>query len=143
MNRDRRRIAVVLVLAALTGASWWLSRTARQVEPPPPAAAKHEPDYIVEKMSSVVMRPDGTRRYSLGAARLAHFADDGSAELDEPLLVQYGQGAPLHTRADRGWIPRDGGHIVMTGNVRSAKGRDPGRAGGEMLADRMKIVLDN
>lgn len=142
MTRDRRRIAVVLVLAGLTGASWWLSRTARQVEPPPPAPAKHEPDYIVEKMSSVVMRPDGTRKHSLAATRLAHYADDGSAELEQPLLVQYGQGAPLHTRADRGWMPRDSSYIVMTGNVRSAKGRDPGKGGGEMLADRMKIILD-
>jgi lipopolysaccharide export system protein LptC len=142
MKRDGRRLAVVLLLATLTGASWWLSRTAREVEIPVAGPARHEPDYIVEKLSSVSLLPDGRRKYTLAATKLTHYADDGSAELEQPLLVQYGDGAPVHTRADRGWLPRDSSHIVMTGHVRTAKGRDPKNAGGEILAERMKIILD-
>jgi lipopolysaccharide export system protein LptC len=140
--RDLRRLAIVLVLAVLAGGSWWLSRTMKQLETPPAPAPTHDPDYIVERFTSVSLLPDGKRRYELSAARLTHFADDGSSELDQPYLIEYGDGAPVHTRADRGWTPRDNGYIVMTGHVRVARGRDPKSAGGEILADKMKIILD-
>ena len=48
----------------------------------------------------------------------------------------------MHTRADKGQIPKDGNEILMSGNVRSAQGRDPQNAGGKIRADSMKILLD-
>ncbi len=142
MTRDMRRLAVVLALAALAGASWWLSHSMRTAEEPVESGPQHEPDYIIEKFTSLSLRPDGQRRYALSAAKLTHYADDGSSELDQPYLIQYGEGAPVNTRADHGWMPRDNSHILMTGHVRVARGHDPKSAGAEVTAQSMNIVLN-
>ena len=39
-------------------------------------------------------------------------------------------------------MPRDRHEILMSGNVESAQGRDPQGAGGDIHAERMKILLD-
>jgi lipopolysaccharide export system protein LptC len=142
MTRDVHRLAVLLVLAVLAGGSWWLSRAMKQMETPPETAPAHDPDYIVERFTSMSLLPDGKLKYELSADKLTHYADDGTSELDRPYLIEYGEGAPVHTRAAHGWLPRDNSYIVMTGHVRVARGRDPKSAGGEILTDKMKIILD-
>ena len=49
---------------------------------------------------------------------------------------------PIHTRADKGWMPSDSSELLLEGNAVSTRGRDPRGAGGEMHVDRMKILLD-
>jgi lipopolysaccharide export system protein LptC len=89
------------------------------------------------------MNEDGRRRYILAATRMVHYGDDGSSDLEQPYLIQYrGNLTPIHTRADKGRIPKEGNQILMSGNVVSAQGRDPRGAGGEIRADSMKILLD-
>jgi lipopolysaccharide export system protein LptC len=129
-------------LAGLAAASWWLSRSASIPPAAPPAAARHEPDYIVENFTATVMTEQGNPHYRLTASRLVHYADDGSHELEQPYLVQYGEGAPTHTRASFGWMPADRSLIDMRGQVRVARGRDPKSAGGEIRADSMRVHLD-
>lgn len=129
-------------LAGIASASWWLSREAA-ISPVQKPAAPHEPDYIVEHFTATVMNEAGRPRYRLSAERLVRFADDGSHELEKPYLVQYGAGAPTHTRAARGWMPADRSVIDMRGAVRMARGQDPkGGAGGEIRADTMRLRLD-
>ena len=144
MILDAKRIAVALTLALIAGGSWWLTRTASISEIVPDGKTRHDPDYTIEKFTMTTMNEQGQKRYSLAARQLTHYADDGSSDLDHPYLVQYREGsaAPVHTRADKGWIPKDGNQILMTGNVLAARGRDPLQSGGEIRTDSMKIMLD-
>ncbi len=90
------------------------------------------------------MDEHGQRRYTLSAVHLIHYGDDGSSELEQPYLVQYREGsAPIHTRADKGWMPQDKSEILLQGNAISTQGRDPRSAGGEIRVDKMKILLDS
>jgi lipopolysaccharide export system protein LptC len=143
MTLDARRLAVAAVLLAIAAGSWWLTRAVGPPAPVVDGSMRHDPDYTVEDFTTTVMNAQGRRRYTLSATLMVHYGDDGSSELTRPYLVQYREGlAPVHTRADRGLIPKGGQEIIMSGNVESTQGRDPKSAGGEIRADTMKILLD-
>lgn len=143
MSDARRWIAgALLVLAAL--GSWWLTGS---VAPPDSTAdprTRHDPDYVIEQFTSWSTNERGERRHRLEAERLVHYPDDDTAHLTQPYLVQYPEdgGPPIHTRAREGLMPGDGREILMSGDVRTARGADPESAGGEILTDRMRIELD-
>lgn len=143
MILDAKRFAMAATLILLATGSWWLTRTVGVPETTFDGKARHDPDYIIENFNATVMNEAGRRRYTLSATKLMHYGDDGSSDLDRPYLIQYPKGlAPVHTRADKGWMPKGGNEILMSGDVHSAQGRDPKNAGGEIRTDSMKILLD-
>lgn len=143
MILDTKRIAIAATLLLLAAGSWWLTRTVSTPEKTFDGKARHDPDYTIESFNATVMNEIGRRRYVLSAARLIHYGDDGSSSLEQPYLIQFREGlAPVHTRADKGWMPKNNDEILMSGNVISAKGRDPQGAGGEIRTESMKILLD-
>jgi lipopolysaccharide export system protein LptC len=142
MILDSKRLAITATLLLLATGSWWLTRTVGVPEKIFDGKARHDPDYTVDNFTATVMDEHGRRRYILAATRLVHYGDDGSSDLEQPYLIQQPDGsAPVHTRSDKGWIPKDGDQIVMSGNVHSAQGRDPKRAGGDIRTESMKIQL--
>ncbi len=143
MILDAKRVTIAAALLLLATGSWWLTRTVNTPEKPFDTAARHDPDYTIENFNATVMNEKGRRRYTLSATLLVHYSDDGSSDLTQPYLIQYRDGlAPVHTRADKGWMPKDRHEILMSGNVESAQNRDPRGAGGEIHTDSMKILLD-
>lgn len=143
MRWDVKKIALAIALVFLAAGTAWLARTATTPPIPFDGKTRHDPDYIVENFRTTALNERGQRRYRLAAGRLVHFGDDGSSELDQPYLIQYGRdGVPVHTRADRGWLPQDAGYIVLRGNARTERGRDPKGAGGEIRSEQMTLRLD-
>jgi lipopolysaccharide export system protein LptC len=133
-------IAILLVLAALT---WWLPLRLTDRGPLPDGEARHEPDYVIENFTAIAMDAIGWRKHELRAARLEHYPDDDSVELDKPYLIQYVQGgAPTHTRADRGTASPDGKEILMRGNVRITRGGGNRQVAGEVVAQEMRVILE-
>jgi lipopolysaccharide export system protein LptC len=144
MILDAKRLAIAATLLLLATGSWWLTRTVTVPEKTFDGKLRHDPDYTIENFSATVMDERGRRRYTLSAAHLIHYGDDGSSELEQPYLIQYREGSvPIHTRADKGWMPQDKSEILLQGNAVSARGRDPRSAGGEIRVDKMKILLDS
>lgn len=141
---DARRWLAGLALALAAAATWWLTGTVAPPDAPTDPRARHEPDYVIERFTAWSMNERGGRRYRLEAERLVHYPDDDTAHLTRPYLVQYpgDGGAPIHTRAEQGVMPGDGREILMSGDVRMVRGADPASAGGEVLAERMRIELD-
>lgn len=140
---DAKRLAVAATLILIAIGSWWLTRSVTVPEIRFDGKQRHDPDYIIEKFHATVLDVRGNPRYELSATRLVHYGDDGSSDLDQPYLIQYAPGAaPVHTRADRGWMPERRDQIVMRGNAVSSQGRDPRSGGGEVRVDEMKILLD-
>lgn len=139
---DTRKLVLALLLAVGAALSWWAARRLSAPEAPAAASPRHEADYTIDDFVVTVLSEQGQPRYVLRAARLVHFADDGSSELDQPYLIEYGEGAPQHTRADHGRMPKDRQTIDLSGNVHAARGRDPKGAGGEIRAQRMHVQLD-
>ena len=143
MILDAKRLAIAATLLLLAIGSWWLTRTVTVPDKVFDGKLRHDPDYTIENFSVTVMGERGQRRYTLSAVHLIHYGDDGSSDLEQPYLIQYREGsAPIHTRADKGWMPKDAGEILLEGNAVSARGSAPGNAGGEIRVDKMKILLD-
>lgn len=144
MILDAKRLAIFATLLLLATGSWWLTRTVAVPEKTFDGKLRHDPDYTIENFNATVMNERGQRRYTLSAVQLVHYGDDGSSELEQPYLIQYREGSePIHTRADKGWMPKNRSEILLQGNAISARGRDPRGAGGEIRVDKMKILLDS
>ncbi len=140
---DSKKIAIALVLILLAAGSWWLTHRVAPPEPKSDHKLRHDPDYIVKNFTAYVMDEDGKRRYHLSANRLLHYPDDETAHLDQPYLIQYKKdGPPIHTRAEKGWLPDDASRILMTGSVHVTRGNDGRTGGGEIITDSMLIELD-
>ena len=141
MILDAKRITIAAALLLLATGSWWLTRTVNTPEKPFESTTRHEPDYTIKNFNATVMNEQGRRRYTLSAPLLVHYADDGSSELTQPYLIQYRDGhAPVQTRAETETVERCPGRLEI--RRESAQGRDPQGAGGDIHAERMKILLD-
>lgn len=143
MILDVKRLVLVVTLLLIATGSWWLTRTVAVPQIPFDGKQRHDPDYTIEHFIATVMDENGRRRYTLSAVQLIHYGDDGSSVLEQPYLVQFREDSvPIHTRADKGWMPKDKSEIVLEGNAVSGRGRDPRSAGGEIRVDKMKVLLD-
>jgi lipopolysaccharide export system protein LptC len=109
-------LLLIGVLAALT---FWLDRT---MQPPPRdsgGASRHDPDYIVEKLTAVRMSETGAASYTLSAAKLLHYPDDDTTELTAPRLVSYrSTKAPVTITASEALVSADGEHVYFRDDVR-------------------------
>jgi lipopolysaccharide export system protein LptC len=136
-------IAVVALLVALAALSWWLPTA---LTPPGnlfEGESRHEPDYTIYNFTATEMDTQGRRKYELQAAKLEHFADDDTAELTQPYLIQFPpDAAPVHTRADRGRAMSNGKEILMQGNVRVTRGASGTEPAGEVQTREMRVILE-
>lgn len=140
---NRRRVIIGIVLLALAAGSWWLTRNAAQPVDGDAARASRAPDYTIEDFIARSMNEYGAPKYVLSAQRLLHYPSDDTAHLVQPVLMQHlPDGARVTTRADAGVMPGDGREIVMIGNVRVQRAADGKSAGGEVLAERLRVELD-
>jgi lipopolysaccharide export system protein LptC len=140
---DARRLALGVALAALAAASWWFARDTAQPTSAPDAKTRHDPDYFLEKFTATAMDEQGSPKYVLTADRLTHYPDDDTAHYVKPALVQYQpNGARITTRGDTGVMPGDGREIVLDGNVHAVQTADPRSAGGEIIAEHLRVELD-
>jgi lipopolysaccharide export system protein LptC len=140
---ETKKIAIAVTLLALAGGSWWLSKRAVPPEAHLDIRARHDPDFVIENFTATVMNKQGLRRYVLSAHKLVHFPDDDTSEFDRPYLIQFrDEKAAVHARADKGLLTGDGANLLMTGNVRVSRSRDPGTGGGEIDTEQLKIILN-
>ena len=111
-------LVLLVLLAALT---YWLDRAVQG-----PAASReklllHDPDYLVDKLLAIRMDVNGRVRDTLHAARMVHFPDDDSTELELPRFASYGHGAPLSITSKRGLVTSNGGNLYFRGDVRATR----------------------
>jgi lipopolysaccharide export system protein LptC len=107
-------LAVITVwLAALSGDSTRRSDTRNGA-----------PDVVVEQFTARRLDDRGEVRFSLRAARLAHFGEDDSSELQQAEAIAYSAGGkypPVNARAPMGRLVRPvGGEdlVLLSGEVR-------------------------
>lgn len=108
-----------LTLAAgLAMLSFWLERLVHAPTGTQVSELRHEPDFIVERISATSLDRAGRPESTLTAREMRHFADDETSELDEPRLVQLRSGEPpVHVSADRGTLVKKGDEVQLYGNV--------------------------
>lgn len=80
---------------------------------------ERRPDYIVEGLKAVTLDAEGAPARRLDAVRLRHYPDDGSSELDEPLLQLFDDAVlRWNLRSRRAWINARGDEVLLEQEVR-------------------------
>jgi lipopolysaccharide export system protein LptC len=111
--------APLILVAMLAGLTYWLER---MVQPPvraPGHVTRHEPDYIVEKLSAVSLNEAGTASYTLSAAKMVHYPDDDTTLLTTPKFVSYGAAkSPVTITSSEAVVSTNGQHVYFQDDVR-------------------------
>lgn len=120
MTRNRLTTVVPLFLAAsLAVFTLWLDRFAQGPARDLVGPSRHDPDYIVEKLSGVLLGETGAASYSLAAAKMVHYPDDDTTLLTSPKFVSYGTPkAPVTVIAREGVVSAKGDHVYFQDDVR-------------------------
>lgn len=109
-------VVLALLLAALT---YWLNEVVQPNPAKRDGSNRHDPDYVINNFTATKLGPDGTPAYVLTAAKMIHYPDDDSTQLEAPRVTDYQKDrAPLHIAADSGRISKDGKDIYLSGRVK-------------------------
>jgi lipopolysaccharide export system protein LptC len=108
----------LLLIGALAALTFWLDQLAhgpRDSWNP----SRHDPDYIVEKLSGVRMGAAGNASYTLAAVKMVHYPDDDSTLLTSPRFVSYASAkAPVTVTSSEGVVSSNGEHVYFQDDVR-------------------------
>jgi len=107
----------LLLLAALAGVTWWLEQALQGPPPRRAAILRHDPDYIVDKLTAIRMDISGGIKYTLRAAKMTHYPDDDSTHLESPGLAAESGRAPVTVTAKQGLVSSNGENIYFRENV--------------------------
>lgn len=130
-------IALMFALAMLT---FYLERAVREEERHP-ALRRHDPDYIVHNFTTISFNSAGVAESTLSAARMIHYPDDDSTELEAPRLVRTMPQEPRMTvRADRGTLSSEGQEIFLYDNVRLVRDAGAGRPEARLSTSFLHVV---
>ena len=116
---DRLTATVPLILVTLLAAlTFWLERMVQPSGRAPGAVSRHEPDYIVEKLSAVSMNEKGAAAYTLSAVKMMHYPDDDATILTSPRFVSYGTAkSPVTVTASEAVVSSNGQHVYFQDDV--------------------------
>ena len=112
-------LAPLLLVGALAALSFWLDRLAHGPERDPSSPSRHDPDYIIDRLSGVRIGESGTPVYTLSAARMVHYPDDDSTLLTAPRFISYGSAkAQVTITASAAVVSSKGDHVYFQDDVR-------------------------
>ena len=132
-------LGLMLVLALLT---FWLDRAVRE-EPAHSLQRRHDPDYLVQNLTSTSFNRLGLAETTITAEKMLHYPDDDSTELISPRVVQEKPSQPRFTvRADRGVLAREGDEIFLYDNVYLVREPDETHPGTRMNTSFLHILRD-
>ena len=124
--------APLLLAGMLAAVTFWLDRFAQGPGSNLIGPSRHDPDYIVEKLSGVRMGESGSVSYSVSAAKMVHYPDDDSTLLTSPKFVSYASSkATVTITSSEGVVSSKGEHIYFQDDVRVT--RVPQEGSGELL----------
>ena len=143
--RGRLTTLAPLVLAGLlAGLTFWLDRFAQGPERDLVGPSRHDPDYIVEKLSGVSLGDTGTPSYTLSAAKLVHYPDDDSTLLTAPKFVSYGTSKAIVTvTANEGVVSARGDHVYFQDDVRVTRAANESASELVMRTSFLHVVPDH
>ena len=140
MTLSATRLFPLLLMLSLALLTFWLERTVRE-EPAPAAQRTHHPDYVIERFTITDYNRAGAAEKALSAARMAHFPDDDSTEMEAPRVLQSMPGQPrLGLSADRGTLSQDGEEVFLYDNVLLVREAAAGLAEARMQTSFLHVV---
>lgn len=145
MKRGRLTIVAPLLLAGMLAAlTFWLDRFAQGPARDLVGPSRHDPDYIVEKLSGVRMGESGAVSYSLSAGKMVHYPDDDTTLLTSPRFVSYGSSkATVTITSSEGVVSGKGDHVYFQDDVRVTRAALEGSRELVMRTSFLHVVPDH
>lgn len=138
-----RALGAITLLVSLSALAIWLQQSSdKQAETATAKAInkKHSPDYFMEDFTVTSMSEKGLPRSILVSAKMLHYPDDNSTELDAPFMTMIGEiGKPWKIKADRGWVSDNNELILLSGNVRIDRLSGPNNRPVKLFTDKLRI----
>jgi lipopolysaccharide export system protein LptC len=142
MRISSTRLFPILMMLALALLTFWLERAVRE-EPTHPSLKRHDPDYIVSNFTVTVYNKEGAAESMLSAARMVHYPDNDTTELEAPRVVQAKPRQPRMTaRAERGALSSDGSEIFLYDNVLLVREASAERPEARMTTSFLHVLRD-
>lgn len=130
-------LAIVGSLVLLTA---WLGQLAHAPKAREAGALGHDPDYFIENFDATAFDVNGNPRYSLSAARMTHYMDVDTTELDAPKFARQGADAPhALVQAKRGLISPRGDEVEFIGDARMVREREAGEPPLELASEQIRV----
>jgi len=138
-----RVFGIIALLLSLTGLASWLqqnSETEIDSAEKKKTVKKHSPDYFMEDFTITSMNEKGKPRSILTSAKMLHFPDDDSTELDQPFMTMIAEnGKPWKIKSDRGWVASNNKLVLLSGNVRIDRLSGPNNRPVKLFTDKLRI----
>ncbi len=114
-----RLIVLIAVAAALALGSFWLVEVMKkQTEDSIPDRVRTEPDFYVEKFNFVRMAKSGEARYNLTGTEMKHYPQDGSYQIQNPVMHSYSADRPpMVSSSLRATVNNNSTEVHMYDNV--------------------------
>ncbi len=124
INRSNMLIFSTMLILGLVGL--WLSGQIRDVAPEETVVeVPHIPDFTIEHFEAVAMDVNGKPRQRMTAPKLLHFADDGTASVENPIVIVYNDDTPpWQIEAERGWLSADANTLLLIDEVTAIREGD-------------------
>ena len=135
-----RLLMTLVPLIILALGSFWLSEVLRrEAHDAAPRPNRSEPDFYVEKFSYVKMAKTGVAKYHFTGARLTHNPQDGSYDIEQPVVTNINEAQlPTTMRAERGQVNSDSTQVHLYDNVRLDR---PASASADAVHVRSEYLL--
>jgi len=122
---ETRSLIVVLLLAGLAGASFYLTQHNGTDEEETGAGVIGNADYTMSGFTLTTMDEDGATQYRLTSEQLVHYEGDTTAQFEQPDVTIYGGGVPVwRIVSDQGELTASGDEVHLLGNVTITKIND-------------------
>ncbi len=112
-------VAPLVLIGALAALTFWLDRLGQAPDRDIIGPSRHDPDFIVDRLTGVSMNEAGVASYTLSAAKMTHYPDDDSTLLTDPKLTSYGSvKAPVTITSNEAVVSSKGDHVYFQDDVR-------------------------
>ncbi len=139
----QRLIILLLLVGAALGSTWVMNRVGQEVSDEEPTGEFQEPDYYMEDFTTLSMRPDGTPKHRLEAVYMAHYPDDDTTELIDPVMKIFRvDSTPLHVVADKGWVTADNEIVLLQGDVTMWENDESGVRNMEIHTSEVRVLTE-
>ncbi len=134
-------LVLLAILAALT---FWLDHAVRPAAGDRDGSTRHDPDYIVDKLSAMRMTPDGAIKHTLFAEKMIHYPDDDSTYLQSPKFVNYAAGkAPMTITSREALVSKNGEDLYFRNDVRVTRAPYDDKSELAMQTSYLHVIPDD
>lgn len=112
----------LLLLAILAALTFWLDRAVQPTAAARDGSTRHDPDYIVDKLSVMRMDPEGQIKHMVYADKMIHYPDDDSTHLQTPKFMSFAPTrAPMTITSREALVSSEGENIYFQNDVRATR----------------------